>query len=86
MAKAYARKLNDGDRLQLVLLRLPDKTRSISHRSRAAQVLAWLLMSKTMGDYRAWRRTAGRPDDGGYIHDFIKGGILRVTRAPKRKR
>jgi hypothetical protein len=42
-------------------------------------------MSKTMGDYRAWRRTAGYPDDGGYIKDFIKEGILTVRKTPKRK-
>jgi hypothetical protein len=75
--------INDSDRLQLVALRVPGKVRSIIHRSRPAQCLAWLLMSRTMGDYRAWRRTAGLPGDGGYINHFIREGILTVKKAPK---
>jgi hypothetical protein len=85
MANIYARDIDDSDGLQLVSLRIPGKARSIIHRSRPAQCLAWLLMSKNMGDYRAWRRTAGCLDDGGYIKDFIKEGILTVKKAPKRK-
>lgn len=78
------RKLGDNDRLQLTALRVPGKARSIIHRSRPAQCLAWLLMSRTMGDYRAWRRTAGLRGDGGYIKHFIEEGILTVRKVPKR--
>ena len=78
--------IDDSDRLQLVALRTPGKARSIIHRSRAAQVLAWLLMSRTMVDYRAWRRTAGLAGDGGYVNKFIREGILTIKKAPKQNR
>lgn len=77
------RKLDDNDRLQLTALRVPGKARSVIHRSRPAQCLAWLLMSLTMGDYRAWRRTAGLSGDGSYIKHFIEEDILSVSRTPE---
>ncbi len=79
-----ANKYDDNDRLQLKSLRIPGKTRGIIHGSRPAKCLAWLLMSRTIGDYRAWRRIAGLSGDGGYFREFVRAGILTVKKVPQR--
>lgn len=79
----YSNDIEDDDRLQLLAVRVPSAKRDVIHRGRRAQCLAWLLMSETMADYRAWRRTAGLPDDGGFIRHFIEEGVLVVTKLPK---
>ena len=49
--------------------------------SRRAQVLGWLFCSETLGDFRqARKRATGLKDDGGWLTDYIKDGIVIVRK------
>src|SRR5262245_31784962 len=76
IGKIDVRRFPDNARLQLIPQRSPST--KIRHNKRHAQCLAWVMQSRTMGDYRSIRRTAGLTPNGGYLGYFIKSGILRI--------
>lgn len=75
--KFNVRSIPDSARLKLVALPPPGGAVP-RHGSKHAQCLAWVLMSKTMGEYRAKRRDAGDSVNGGYIGYFIRKGAIKV--------
>ena len=86
MSNIHLKDINDIDRFQIRSLHRPGRMRNIAHGTQLAQCLAWLLMSRTMGDYRKQRRAAGHDDDGGYIKSFIRDGIVTVRKKRNDKR
>ena len=77
MADVDVRKIPANARLRLVALHAPGEPLP-RHGSKHAECLSWVLMSRTMGDYRAKRAAANLSPNGGYIGHFIRSEILKV--------